>query len=117
MDPEPTNAPRQGGTPPTAQQRNTLMGVLAYLSILIIIPILVAKDEPFVKFHIKQGLILVVVELAVWVIGMFMWQLWLFLQIVNLATLVLAVVGIVNVAQGREKELPLVGSFGNSFPI
>ncbi|OGG53049.1 hypothetical protein A3H16_00990 [Candidatus Kaiserbacteria bacterium RIFCSPLOWO2_12_FULL_53_8] len=91
------------------------MGVLAYLGILIIIPFLMAKDNPFVKFHIKQGLVLVVVELIVWVLGMYMWQLWQVLQLVNLATLVLAIIGIVNVVQGKEKELPLVGSLAKNF--
>lgn len=102
-------------TPGAAKQNNTLMGVLAYLGILIIIPFLMAKDEPFVKFHIKQGLILVIVELVVWVIGMTMWQLWQVLQLVNLAAIVFAVIGIVNVVQGQQKELPLIGSLAKNF--
>ena len=93
----------------------TLMGVLAYLGILIVIPFLMAKDDPFVKFHLKQGLILVIVELIVWVIGIMMWQLWMVLQTVNLATIVLAIVGIVNVVQGKQHELPVVGGFASMF--
>ena len=100
-----------------AHGNETLMGVLAYLGILIIIPFMVAKDDPFVKFHIRQGLVLVVIELAVWVIGMFMWQLWQILQLVNLGVLVLAIIGIVNVFQHKTAELPLVGSFSKHFNI
>ena len=96
-------------------EHKTLMGILAYLGILIIIPFLMAKDDPFVQFHIKQGLVLVVVEVAVWVVGMAMWQLWMILQIVNLAMIVLSIVGIVNVVQNSQKELPLVGSFARMF--
>ncbi len=106
-----------GQTPNATEKKenNKLMGVLAYLGILIIIPFVMAKNEPFVKFHIKQGLILVIIELVVWLIGMMMWQLWAILQIVNLATLVLAIIGIVNVVQGHQKELPLVGSLAKNF--
>jgi len=93
----------------------TLMGVLAYLGILIIIPFLIARDDPFVKFHIKQGLLLVIVEIAVWVLGSSMWQLWMLLNLVNLATLVFSIIGIVNVVQGNQKELPLIGGLAKNF--
>ncbi len=96
-------------------EHKTLMGVLAYLGILIIIPFLMAKDDPFVKFHIKQGLLLVIVEISIWILGSMMWQLWMLLNLVNLAALVLAIVGIVNVIQGNQKELPLIGSFSKHF--
>ncbi len=104
-----------GTQPQNAPQKNTLMGILAYLGILIIIPFLVAKNDSFVKFHIKQGLLLIIVEIAVWVLGNFMWQLGMLLNLVNLATLVLAIIGIVNVVQGKEKELPLIGSLAKNF--
>ena len=93
------------------------MSVLAYLGILIVIPFIMAKDDPTVKFHIKQGLVLFIIEIAVWAIGttMFYWQVWQLLQLVNLATLVLAIIGIINVVQGKQKELPLVGSFASHF--
>ncbi|OGG49656.1 hypothetical protein A2763_03170 [Candidatus Kaiserbacteria bacterium RIFCSPHIGHO2_01_FULL_54_36] len=97
--------------------KNTLMAVLAYLGILVVIPLIVAKGDPFVKFHIKQGLVLVIIELAMWALAMTMlgWQLMPLVQIVNLGVLILAVIGIVNAVQGKEKELPLVGSFARNF--
>ena len=93
------------------------MAILAYLGILIIIPFLTAKDDPFVKFHLKQGLIIFIAEAVVWILGMTMigWELWQLLELVNLATLVLAIIGIVNVVQGRQAELPLVGSLSKHF--
>jgi uncharacterized membrane protein len=103
--------------PHPAAQNNMLMGILAYLGILIIIPYLVAKNEPFVKFHIQQGLVLVVIELGLWVLGMFMWQLYPIIAIINLGALVLSIIGIVNVIQNKQEELPLVGSFAKSFNI
>ncbi len=96
-------------------EQKTLMGILAYVGILIIIPFLMAKDDPFVKFHIKQGMVLVIVEIAVWVVGSMMWSLWGILSLVNIATLVLSIIGIVNVVQGQQKELPLVGGFAKNF--
>ncbi len=91
------------------------MGVLAYLSLLIIIPYVTSKDDPFVKFHIKQGLILVIIEIAAMVLGSFLWQLWGIFQLVNLAILILAIIGIVNVINKKQTELPLVGSLAKNF--
>jgi len=97
--------------------QNTVMGVLAYLGPLVIISYLTSKDDPFVKFHIKQGLVLFAIEVIVWFLGMLFWPLWLLLNFINLATLVLSVIGIVNVAKKQEAKLPLVGSYAKYFNI
>lgn len=98
-----------------AGDNKTLMAALSYVSILVLIPYLMAKNDPFVHYHIKQGLVLLVIELAVYVLGMVIWMLYPILSIVNLATLVLSIIGIVNVVQGKEQELPLVGQFSKHF--
>ncbi len=99
------------------QQKNTLMGVLAYLGPLVIVSYIAAKDDPFVKYHIKQGLVLLIAEAVVWLLGSFFWQLWVIYEIINLACVILSIVGIINVVQGHEKELPLVGQFAHQFKI
>lgn len=98
-----------------SNQKNKLMAVLSYIGILVIIPYLTSKDNPFVKFHIKQGLVLFVIEIAMWFLGMVFQPLWMLISLVNLAVLVLAIIGIVNAAQGLEKELPFVGSYSRYF--
>jgi len=111
-------SPNSTSEAPVGQdQHKTLMGVLAYLGILIVIPYMMAKDNSFVKFHIRQGLVLIVIELGTWVLAMFMWQLWPIVQLVHLGTIVLAIMGIINVIQNKEAELPLVGSFAQKFSI
>ena len=105
----------QAGPTVTSQNQNMLMGILAYLGILVVVPFMVAKDDPFVKFHIKQGLILLVIEVAVWFLTMVIWLLAPIAMLVNLGVLVLSIMGIVNVVQGHEKELPVVGKFSSYF--
>lgn len=98
------------------KENKTIMGVLSYLGPLVIISYAVAKDDPFVKFHIKQGLVLLVIEVVLWVLGvMFFWQLWALTQLINLAILILTIMGILNVVNGKEKELPVVGQFSHYF--
>ena len=101
------------------EQQNKLMAVLAYIGPLVIVSYLVANKNPFVKFHIKQGLVLFAISIICWFLRMavYSYAFWSILNIVNLAILVLAIIGIVNVVNGKEKELPVVGQFSKHFPI
>lgn len=103
---------------------NVLMGVLAYLSILVIIPFMMAKDEPFVRFHIKQGLVLLTLQVITFILSWFLALMYFFalfigiiIPLVNLGILVLAIVGIVHVIKNEQKELPIVGQFAKFFKI
>ncbi|OHA01498.1 MAG: hypothetical protein A3C12_01855 [Candidatus Sungbacteria bacterium RIFCSPHIGHO2_02_FULL_49_20] len=123
MDSQNNNAPGWGNsqknTPSgaNADSNNVVMSVLAYIGPLVAVSYFVAKDNPFVKFHIKQGLVLFVIEVAVWFVGTMLWQLWMLFNLINLATLILAIIGIINVTQGKEKELPIVGGYSHYFRI
>ncbi|HEX9503335.1 MAG TPA: hypothetical protein VF974_03370 [Patescibacteria group bacterium] len=109
---EQSQAAPQTPSSPTPPTKNTGMAILAYLGPLIVIPFLTeAHNDPFVKFHLKQALPLLVLE----VVGGFIfwfpiigWLLWLF-------TVVLLVMGIMNAAAGKEKELPILGQYSKYF--
>ncbi len=113
------DTPNNPSTPTQSSpaHNKTLMGVLAYIGPLVIVSYLMAKDDPFVKFHVKQGLVLFVVEIVVWFLSSMFWSLWFILNMVNVALLILAIIGIVNVVNGRQKDLPLVGKFAEHFPL
>jgi uncharacterized membrane protein len=87
---------------------NKGMSILAYLGILVLIPIFARKDSPFARYHSNQGLIL----LICWVIVAILRRIWWLLGTVGgLIGFILMIIGIVNAANGRAKELPLVGKF------
>ena len=100
--------------------QNTAMAVLAY--ILFFVPLLTgdAKKDEFIKFHTKQGLVLFLIVVALNIIHWIMpfslyWTLgWLF-WLLNLGTVVLLIIGIVNAVNGKKEPLPLVGSLANMF--
>jgi len=99
-------------TPASGTEHTTLMGILSYLGILVIIPFLMAKENPFVKFHIKQGLVLVAIQLLVWLLSeTFLFKIDSLVPFVQIVLFILSVIGIVNVLKKRERELPFVGSF------
>lgn len=104
--------------PPPAPHKasdNTGMAIIAYIFFLVIIPLITNKDDQFVKFHSKQGLAL----LITWVIANFLWF-FPFLgtfaaSILSFGCIILMITGIINAANGRTKELPIIGQFARSF--
>ncbi len=92
------------------------VSVLAYLGIFVLIPLLTAKDSPYARFHTNQGVVLLLLNIALnivrKVLSLFLAK--FVMAIVSLLIgaflLTLAVIGIVNAATGKAKELPVIGS-------
>ena len=106
---------------PTSGDNSTLLGVLAYLGPLVIVSHLMGKGNPFVEYHTKQGIVLFVIELALYVLSSFMFYGLFFLvpiiALVNFGCLILAIIGIVHVVQKEQKPLPVVGEFSKHVPF
>ena len=97
-----------------------MMAICAYLWILIVIPFLTdAKSDSFVKFHLKQGLVLLIFDAIGWVVGAFIGWFpligWLIVFLWWIISLLLVIMGIMNVLRGEEKELPWIGQYARSF--
>ena len=88
-----------------------MIAILSYLGILLLIPLLAAKDDTFVKYHVKQGLVL----LITWIIASFIIWIPFIGWAVGIALFVLMIIGIVNVVQGKQAPLPIIGKFASKF--
>lgn len=99
----------------TNNSNDTLMGVLAYLGILCLVPLLAAKDSDFAQYHAKQGLTLFVCEVVVWVAFWFLafvfWPLYLLSWVLWVGFVILTILGIVNVVNHKKEPLPVIGGF------
>ena len=104
-------------------EQNKIMGILAYLSWLVLIPVFAAPKSKFARFHANQGLVLAIVEIGYAiltavinaivggisvVLGMLVSTI---LSLIGIVFLIFAIIGIVNVANGKAKELPTIGKF------
>ncbi len=101
---------------------NKAMAILAYFGPLVLIPILAAKDSKFARYHSNQGLVLLLAAIAYGIgynilsaiILAISWRLYFVVSIIGLVSIVitiLAIIGIINAAAGKAKELPLIGKF------
>ncbi|MBE5039898.1 zinc ribbon domain-containing protein [Ructibacterium gallinarum] len=103
-------------------RRNKGYAVLAYLGILVLVPILGAKHSAFARFHAGQGLLLLIIGVAkslffrilqavldTTIFGILEPAFAAVSGILSLLLLAGMVFGIVCVVQGKAKELPIIG--------
>lgn len=105
-----------------------LLAILSYLWILGVVFYFVEKNNQFVRYHAKQATNLLIIEvivgIAVGIISGVFSVLYentdiiiftIFSSLISLAvsgvSLVLMILGIMNAANGKAKELPVVGKF------
>lgn len=104
-------------------EQNKLMAVLSYFSLLVLLPILCAKDSKYARFHANQGLMLLLVSMG-WqfisamlnlVFDRYWWQFRFLLSLSGvgyLLILVLFCMGVANAVQGKQKNSCLLDIFG-----
>lgn len=88
---------------------NKVLCVLCYFGILLLIPLLTKKDSPFVRFHSNQGLVLLLFNIIVSILGAIPLVGWVVSIVGAVVGLVFWIMGLVNVLNGRAKTLPLIG--------
>ena len=89
---------------------NKVMAILAYLGILVLIPLFAAKDSKFARFHTNQGLLLLLVAILCGVISRIP-VIGFLGSILGFISGIFAIIGIVYAIQGKAKELPLIGKY------
>ena len=93
-------------------ESNKLMGVLSYLTILVLIPIFAAKGSKFARFHANQGLIICIAGVILGVTTKILSNIpfvKLVCPIIDLVPIAYSILGIVYVVQGKAKDLPFIG--------
>ena len=104
--------------PPSGDaQDDRLIAAIGYLGILCLVPLLLRKDSKFAQHHGKQGLIILIVWLALWVgniipiLGQIVWTLG------TIALLILIILGMVNALQGKMWEMPVLGKYAKQIKL
>ncbi|MGI5899200.1 MAG: hypothetical protein ACOX8S_04660 [Christensenellales bacterium] len=92
-------------------EKNKAMAGLSYLYILFFLPLVVAPDSQFGRFHANQALlnflasiacsIILVIPIIGWIVG----------GIGQIVVLVFAIKGIIGAFKGEANRLPLYGKF------
>ena len=98
-------------------QEGKVFAVIAYLWILCLVPLLLKKENKFALFHAKQGLVLFITEIALWIIGIIPILGWLISILGSLACGILALIGIIQALMGNYWKMPLLGDYAEKINI
>ena len=97
------------------------MAILAYFGILVLIPLLTAKQDPFARYHTNQGLVLFLVSVICSVLSNVLSTALIDISstavliisgvfgVLSLVFFIFSIIGIVHAAKGQTKPLPLIG--------
>ncbi len=85
---------------------------LSYFGLLLIIPAVIQRNNPYTVYHVKQGMGLLIVNIIVAFICLSVNINPITCQITSAVLLVINVVGIFNAISGKAKPLPLIGFIG-----
>ena len=83
----------------------TVLGILSYVHVLVLIPLIFGRKSSFVQFHVRQGIAL----LFVWILFSLSFYVLLLPWLFAAFLLYSIVMGIVSVATGKEKLVPVIG--------
>lgn len=84
----------------TTEQR--LLAACSYLGWLFLVPFLIKRDDPFVKFHLNQGVLLFLLNVLKWAFGGFG-------GLITIGIFIFAVQGVLDALKGGQKKLPIIG--------
>lgn len=97
------------------------LSCLSYLGILFLIPMLVNNNSAYTRFHVNQGIVLFLTELAGGIVVGIVSFILAFIPVIgaiagallsvvfSVGILILAILGIINAVQGKAMRLPLIG--------
>jgi uncharacterized membrane protein len=98
-------------------EEGKIFAFLGYWWILFLVPLLAKKDNKFALFHGKQGMILFVYWIAIWILS--------FIPFIGVIIgflgwilgLILAIIGMVKSLQGQYWKMPVLGDIAEKIKI
>jgi uncharacterized membrane protein len=111
----PTSQTTTPVTPTYFFTETTILAALSYIGPLVFIPFSIKKKEdPFIRFHIKQGLVLFGIGLICFIVGSWLSVIGTVLQI---GVIIISVIGIMHALKKEEKALPIIGKYASHIDI
>ena len=98
-------------------EENKAMAAIAYLGIPCLIPLLAKKDSADAQHHGKQGLVLVIAWLILFVaniVPVFGQLLWF---VGSVVLLIVSIMGIVKALNGEWWEVPVIGQYAKQIKL
>lgn len=94
-------------------ERHRLIAACSYLGVLFLIPLLAEKEDEFVRFHVRQGIVLFALE----VIASFAFLNEGIGSLIMLVLIVISLVAAWRTYKGKKWLLPIVGQYAQRIKL
>jgi len=119
MTPQDQQSPIQSVGGDVVREQDKIQLVLAYLGILCLVPFLTVKDSEFVKWHAKQGLVLMIAWIPLMVVLVLVSMIpfigWLIGCLAPVGVLALSIIAIMKALKGERWRIPLIADLSEKF--
>jgi uncharacterized membrane protein len=94
--------------------RARTLAFISYLGILCLVPLIINRDDEYVAFHARQGLVLwmwgvlAIFGLSLPVVGQF------FFSVSAMAIMIFSIIGMVSVALSKAWKFPFIGEWAEA---
>jgi uncharacterized membrane protein len=103
---------------PKEIEEGKIFAFLGYWNILFLVPLLAKKENRFALFHAKQGLVLFIAEVIVWILGYIPFLGWFIIRpLGSIFCLVMAIIGMVQSLSGKYWKMPWLGTYAGRIKI
>lgn len=103
--------------PNNLSSEERLFAAIGYLGILCLVPLLLKKKSAFAQHHGKQGLMILLVWLGLWVgmivpiLGQIVWTLG------SIVLVIFIILGMLHAFQGRMWDMPVLGEYAKKIKL
>jgi fumarate reductase subunit D len=94
-----------------------LIAAIGYLGILCLVPLLLKKDSKFAQHHGKQGLVLLLAWVALWVGNIIPILGQIVFSLGSIVLVILIILGMVNALDGKMWNMPLLGKYAKNLKL
>jgi fumarate reductase subunit D len=98
-------------------QEGKFFALISYISFLCIVSLVLKKDNKFALYHAKQGLVLFVLEVAVFIISVIPFLGWLIGVLGVVIFTLFSIWGILQALMGNLNRLPLISDIADKVII
>ncbi|MDI6861214.1 MAG: hypothetical protein QMD25_04255 [Caldisericia bacterium] len=99
------------------EDEKKIISAISYIPFLFIIPLVLVKNDPFVHSHAKQGFVLFIFEVAIWVLGKIPLIGWLFKYFIGAIIFIIALYALIEALLGKFWKIPIIGDIAEEIKI
>ena len=88
-------------------QEGKFFAIISYISFLCIVSLILKKENKFVLLHAKQGLVLFVIEVVIFIFSIIPFH-WIIKIAVFIFFVVISLIGILQALQGTSRRIPII---------